>query len=113
MQMHLALPLPCRWIQRDNASAGTYDVAPPLSRNDNDDEDDDRRGVIIPTDDSDDSDAVRRGYDNCGKVVAGAIALAGEVDVPVVEEGEEATARGGETKSVEARTDMLMLPRWT
>ncbi len=69
-----------------------------------------RGGGVIPTGDT---DAVTRGYDNCGKAVAGAIALAGAVDVLVAEEGEEATARGGETKSVEVRTDVLMLPHWT
>ncbi len=49
----------------------------------------------------------------CGKAVAGEIALAGAADVPVAEEWEEATARGSETKSMEVRTDVSMLPRWT
>jgi hypothetical protein len=61
----------------------------------------------------DDSDAVTRGYDECGKAVAGEITLAGAVDVTVAEEGEEAMARGSETNSMEVRTDVLMLPRWT
>jgi hypothetical protein len=38
---------------------------------------------IIPMDNS---DAVMRGYDNCGKAVVGEIAFAGAADVPVAEE---------------------------
>ncbi len=61
----------------------------------------------------DNSDAVTRGYDDCGKAVVGETALAGVAEVPVAEEWEEATARGGETKSMEVCTDVLMLPHWT
>jgi hypothetical protein len=101
---------PPRRIQCNDASADAYDVASSLSRNDDDDEDDDRGGGIIPTDDL---DAVRRGYNDCGKAVAGEITLAGAADIPVAEEWEEATGRGGETKSMEVCTDVLMLPRCT
>jgi hypothetical protein len=69
-----------------------------------------RGGGVIPTDNS---DAVTRGYDYCGKAVEGEIALARVADVPVAEEWEEAMARGGETKSMEVCTDLLMLPCWT
>jgi hypothetical protein len=87
-----------------------YNVASSLSCNDGDNDDNDRGGGIIPTDDS---DAVTRGYNECGKAVVGKIALAGAVDVLVVEEGKEATARGGETKSMEVCTDVLLLPHCT
>jgi hypothetical protein len=111
MQTRCGFLLPPRRIRCNDASTDAYDVASSLSRDDDDDDDDDDRGGgVIPTDDS---DAVTRGYDDCGKAVAGEIALAGAADVPVAEEWEEATARGGETKSMEVRTDVLMLPRWT
>jgi hypothetical protein len=102
--------LPPRRIRRDDASTDAYDVASSLSCDDDDNDNDDRGGGVIPTDDS---DAITRGYDDRGKAVAGEIALAGAADVPVAEEWEEATARGGETKSMEVRTDVLMLPHWT
>jgi hypothetical protein len=110
MQTHCAPLLPPRRIRRDNASVDAYDVASSLSCNDNNDDNDNRGGGVIPTDDS---DAATRGYDDCGKAVAGEIALAGAADILVVEDWEEATARGGETKSMEVCTDVLMLPRWT
>jgi hypothetical protein len=110
MQMCCAPLLPPRQIQRDDASADAYDVVSFLSHDNDDDDDDDRGGGIIPTDDS---DAITRGYNNCGKAVAGEITLTGVADVPVVEEWEEASARGSETKSMEVRTDVLMLPCWT
>jgi hypothetical protein len=108
--MRRAPLLPPHWIQHDNASVDAYDITSSLSC-DNDDNDDDKDGggIIL----TDDSDAVTRGYDNCEKAVAGKIALTGVVDVPVAEEWEEATARGGETKGMEVLTDMLMLPCWT
>jgi hypothetical protein len=99
MQMCRAPLLPPPRIQCDNASVDTYDVASSLSCGDDDDNDNNRRGTVIPTDNS---DAVTWGYDDCGKAVAGEIALAEAADVPVVE-WEEATARGGETKSMEVR----------
>jgi hypothetical protein len=101
---------PPRRIQRNDASADAYDIASSLSREDDDNDDDDRRGGVIPTDDS---DAVTRGYGDCGEAVVGEIPLAGAADVSVADEWEEATARGGETNSMEVCTDMLMLPRWT
>ncbi len=110
MQTRHAPLLPPRRIRCNDASADAYDVASSLSY-DNDDDVDDNRGVdVIPTDDS---DTVTRGYDDCGKAVAGEIALARVADVPVTEEWEEATARGGEMKSMEVLTDILLLPRWT
>ncbi len=102
--------LPPRRIQRNDASADTYEVGSSLSRDDDDDDDNNRGGGVIPTDDS---DAVTRGYNDCEKAIAGEIALAGAADVPEAEEWEEATTRGGEMKSMEVRTDVLMLPRWT
>jgi hypothetical protein len=110
MQMRQAPLLPPHWIQCDNASADAYNVASSLSCNNNDDDNDDRGGSVILTDDS---DAITRGYNDCGKAVAGEIALAGAADVQVAEEWEEAMARGSETKSMEVCTDVLMLPRWT
>jgi hypothetical protein len=110
MQTPHAPLLPPRWIQRNDASTDACDVASSLSCNDDNNDDNGRGGGVIPTDDS---DAVTRGYNDCGKAVAGEIALVGAADVPVAEEWEEATARGGETKSMEVCTDMLMLPRWT
>ncbi len=110
MQMRRAPLLPPHQIRCNNASADAYDVASSLSCNDDDDEDDDRGGGVILTDDS---NAITRGYNDCGKAVAGEIALAGAADVQVAEEWEEAKARGSETKSMEVCTDVLMLPRWT
>ncbi len=110
MRMRRAPLLPPRWIQCDNASTDAYDVASSLSCDDNNDDNDNRGGSVIPTEDS---DAITRGYDDCGKAVVGEIALPGAADVPVAEEWEEATARGGEIKSMEVCTDMLMLPHWT
>ncbi len=110
MQTRRASLLPPRRIRCDNASADAYDVVSSLTCDNDNHDDDNRGGGVIPTDDS---DAITRGYNNCGKAVGGEIALAGAVNVPVAEEGEEATARGGETKSMEVCTDVLMLPRWT
>ena len=110
MQMRQAPLLPPHWIRRDNASADAYDVASSLSCNNIDNDNNDRGGGIIPTDDL---DAVTRGYNNCGKAVVGEITLPGAADIPVAEEWEEASARGSETKSMEVRTDVLMLPCWT
>jgi hypothetical protein len=110
MQTCRAPLLPPHRIQRNNASADAYDVASSLSHKDNDDDDDNRGGGIILTDDL---DAVTRGYDDCGRAIGGDTALAGAVDIPVAEEGEEATARGGEMKGMEVCTDVLMLPCWT
>jgi hypothetical protein len=103
-------PTPPRWIQCNDASADAYDVASSLSCNDNNDDNNDHGGSVIPMDDS---DAIRRGYNDCRKAIAGEIALAGAADVPVAEEWEEAMGRGGETKSMEVCTDVLMLPRCT
>jgi hypothetical protein len=110
MQTHHAPLLPPRRIRRGDASADAYDVVSSLSRDDDDDDDNNHGGSIILTDDS---DAVTRGYNNCGKAIVEEIALTGVADVPVAEEWEEATARGSETKSMEVCTDVLMSPRWT
>jgi hypothetical protein len=110
MQTHHAPLLPPCRIRHDVASVDAYDVVSSLSRDNDDDDDDNRGGSIIPTDNS---DAITRGYKDCGKAIAGEIALAGAADVPVAEEWEEVTARGGETKSMEICTDVLMLSRWT
>jgi hypothetical protein len=107
MRTHRAPLLPPCRIQRDDASTDVYDVASFLSCNDDDNDDDDRRGGVIP---KDDSDTVTRGYGDCGKAVVREIALVGAADVPVAEEWEETTARGGETKSTEVHMDVLMLP---
>jgi hypothetical protein len=110
MRTRCAPLLPPRWIRRDDASADAYDVVSSLSCDDNDDADNNHGGGVIPTDDL---DAVTRGYNDCGKAVAGGIALTGAADIPMAEEWEEATERGGEMKSMEVCTDVLMLPRWT
>jgi hypothetical protein len=106
---HAPLLPPCQ-IRHDDASTDAYDVVSSLFCDNNDNDDDNRGDGVIPTDDS---DAIMRGYNNCGKAVGGEIALAGAVNDPVAEEGEEAMARGGETKSMEVCTDVLMLPCWT
>jgi hypothetical protein len=110
MRTRRAPLLPPHQIRRDDAFVDAYDVVSSLSRDDDDDDNDDCGGGVILTDDL---DAITRGFDDCGKAIAGEIALAGAADVPVAEEWEEATARGGETKSMEVCTDMLMLPCWT
>ncbi len=97
MQTRRAPLLPPRQIQCDDPSTDAYDVASSLSCDDNDNDDNNRGGGLIPTEDS---DAITRGYNDCGKAVTGEITLAGAANIPVAEECVcQLVLRAGETVS--------------